>query len=310
MGAIINWIIKGLQWGGPAAIGYFTNDLARWGAKVTGTEDKVVSDTGGYKPWYIVLVSIVAGLVLMFALKMFSGRKKLFFFALVFIADYAMGGNVSGVIAASLLFSIAASVTDTKTIPYCPQFITWNIGTVPSSMKIEVAGDGVIFAIDGTGITNLNGVRLVGELPANTYLFEIANGFIQKNTSFTIANAHAGQLDVYGWSEGAGNGFVLHNQAKAFASASIEVDDFFYAAFPSAAATDTFTVTWSNGKTETMTRLELVSRLAYKQEVVSTRYNIDNIQRQVKRIQFNGAADQAFYYTRYNVARGTIRQTL
>lgn len=316
MGQLIGWIVKGLQWGGPAAIGYFTNDIARWGAKVTGTEAKVVNDSGtGFKPWYIILVTAVAGAALFVGLKMFAGRKKLFsLLALCAVLQYTIGGPVMpenfDVLKGSLLFSIAASVTDTKSIPYCPQFITFNIGTVPTSLKIEIAGDGVIYSIDGTGLTNLNGIRLVGELPSNQYVYEIANGYIQKNASFTIANAHAGQLDVYGWSEQPGNGYVMHNQAKAFANASIEVDDFFYAAFPSAAATDNFTVTWSNGKTETLTRVELQMRLAYKQEVVATKYNVDNIERTVKKIQFNGAADQAFYYTRWNYARGTVRQTL
>lgn len=315
MGALIAWIFRGLQMGGgAAAIGYFLNDLAGWFARVTGTQDKVVNETGsGYKPWYIVIVATIAGAILFVVMKMFSGRKKLFtllLLASVLFTDHTFGLSSDDVITGSLLFSIAASVTDTKSIPYCPQFITFNIGTVPTSVKIEIAGDGVIFSIDGTGLTNLNGVRLVGELPSNQYVYEIANGYVGKNTSFTIANAFAGQLDVYGWSEQPGSGYVMHFQAKAFANAALEVDDFFYAAFPSAAATDTFTVTWSNGKTETLTRVELQMRLAYKQEVVATRYNVDNLQRQVRKIQFNGAADQSIYYTRWNYAKGTARQTL
>lgn len=315
MGAIIRLLITGLRVGGPAALGYFFNDAASWIARVTGTTDKVVKDDGsGWKPGYVVAVFIALGVGLTFVMKMFAGRRKLFMLALalsVFVIDHTVFAGVhSGYTSAGLLFSIAGSVTDTKSIGYLPQFLVFNIGTVPTSFKIEVAGDGVVYSIDGTGLTNLNGIRQVGALPANQYIYEVANGFINKNTSFTIANASASQLDVYGWSEGEGNGYVMHNMAKAFANAAIEVDDFFYAAFPSAAATDTFTVTWSNNKTETMKRIELESRLAYKQQVAATRYNVDNIQRQVRKIQFNGAADQSIYYTRFNAARGTVRQTL
>lgn len=312
MGAIIQLIKAGLQWGGPAALGYFFNDAATWIANTFNLGGKVQQSDGKPKLWFVVAVYVAMGIALSFVMKSLLGKRKLFTLAAlcVLALNAYAGPTYQEVFTGSLLFSIAASVSDTKSIPYCPQFLTFNIGTVPSSMKIEVAGDGVIFAIDGTGITNLNGVRIVGELPSGQYVFRLADGYIQKNTSFTIANAHAGQLDVYGWSEGAGTGYVLHNQAKAFANAALEVDDFFYAAFPSAAATDTFTITWSNGKTETMTRLELVSRLAASQEVVATRYNVDNMGRTVSRIQFNGAADQSIYYTRWNRAKGTVRQTL
>src|SRR5690606_12656608 len=98
--------------------------------------------------------------------------------------------------------------------------------------------------------------------------------------------------------------------AQALANASLLVDDFFYAAFPSAAATDTLTISFRNGKTETMTRLEASYRLAQTQEVVSTRYNIDNFARTIRSIQFTGASPQAIYYTRWNRAHGTVRQTL
>jgi hypothetical protein len=180
---------------------------------------------------------------------------------------------------------------------------------VPSSFRIEVAGDGVVFSLDTTGMTNLNGVRQMGSLPANQYVYQIADGFIKKNTTFTITNATAAQLDIYGFSNSKGGNYVLHSMAKAFANASFTIDDFLYASFPSAAATDTFTITWADNTVQTMRRLELVSYLAYRQQVADTRYNLDNYEREIKDIQFIGAADQSVYYQR--IARaGAVNQSL
>jgi hypothetical protein len=82
MGAIFQLLLRGLQFGGPAAIGYFINDLGSWIAKATGTEAKVVdTKTGGWKWWYVFLIVIVAGVALIMVIKMVAGfaggrRKK------------------------------------------------------------------------------------------------------------------------------------------------------------------------------------------------------------------------------------------
>lgn len=198
----------------------------------------------------------------------------------------------------SKLLSIAASSTETKSLDYCPEIITFVASTVPTSIKIEVEGE-VIFSLDGTGITNLNAIRCVGELPANQYVFQIADGRIEGSTSFTIANAVASALDIYGWYNSRGSMFVKHQMQKAFANVTKTIVDIAYASFPSAAATDTFTVTFADGTSALMLRTELEALLAMTQEVSATRYSIDNYERTIKRIDFLGAADQSIYFTKY-----------
>lgn len=75
MGAIIQWVIRGLMIGGPAAIGYFMNDFATWIANVTGTGEKVVKD-GKFTWWFIAIVAVVLGAVVYFIALMFKGGKK------------------------------------------------------------------------------------------------------------------------------------------------------------------------------------------------------------------------------------------
>lgn len=211
----------------------------------------------------------------------------------------------------SKILDIAASVTQSKTINFLPEYITFVATTVPTAFKITMLGDGVVFDLDGSGLTNLNGIRCVGELAANQYIFQVADGFIGKSATFQIANAVAAQLDIYGFSNSKGSTYVTHNQTTATLNVTLGLSDFAYAAFPSAAlATDTFTVTWSDGTTDQLSRLELEAYLAYRQEVSATRYNFDNYQREISLVQFRGAATQSVYYTRYQAARGTVNQTL
>lgn len=74
MGALIAWIIRGASYAGPAAIGYFFNDLATW---VSGLIPNVnVQDKrGGFAWWFVAGLFIIAGAIVLFVLKMFGGKK-------------------------------------------------------------------------------------------------------------------------------------------------------------------------------------------------------------------------------------------
>ena len=327
MGALFGWILRGLQIGGPVALGYWWNDLATWWSgvlsKVGIGPDKQTTTTssGGtrWAIWFVLVLAIVAGLAIYIVMKLIAGLagksgKKMFallWCAVAFTSIDLYFGLGDGLCFAELLGSIAAATTNTIKSNYCPEYIVFNRATVPTQFDIKVAGDGVIFSLDGTGLTNLNGIRCVGELPANQYVFQIADGYVRKNTSLTIANPAGAQLDVYGFSDSEASYYQLHLMAQSFANQSLKVDDFYYAAFPSAAATDTFTITFADGTTEDMLRNELECYLAYTQEVTATRYNVDNYRQTIKKIQFKGAADQSIYYLRRNPVRGgTVDQTL
>jgi hypothetical protein len=288
--------------------------LSSWASSLLPSSVNTKDKTGNPAIWFVLAVVCAAGAAVYFVAKAIAGKKKIFSLLLALSVvgiDYLIGGASVDVVAASLLFSVAASAAGAvNSLSFCPEFITFNIATVPSSFRIEVAGDGVIFSLDTNGMTNLSGVRQVGALPANQYVYQIADGVIKRNTTFTITNATAAQLDIYGFSNSKGSNYVAHLMTKAFANASSTVDNFLYAAFPSAAATDTFTITWSDRTVQTMRRLELVSYLAYRQQVADTRYNFDNFEREILDIQFIGAADQSVYYQRWMPAGGAVNQAL
>ena len=311
MGNIMIWIARGLYVGGGALIGVLFEKLSAWVAGMLPPTVNVRDKSGtGYAPWFVVALTTLAGIVVFVVVKMIKGKKKLFMLAgLVFLADHLLFAGVhSAYTTAGLLFSIAGAATEAEPVTYLPEYIAFTIGTVPTNIKIEVLGDGVTFSLDGSGLTNLNGIRLVGELPANTYVYHLADGFIRKNATFTIVNADAAQLDVYGWSDSPGMNYIIHESAKAFANQDNNVPPFLYSAFPSAAATDVFSVTWTDKRTRkqtgnNLTRLELVAYLAQHQEVVSTRYNIDNMATRITGLQFRPSADQNFYFTHPRQAR-------
>lgn len=309
MGSLMIWIARGLYLGGGAIIGVLFEKISSWVAGFLPASVPVQNKEGtGYSLGFIVAVATAAGAVLYFAVKLLTGKKKVFVWSalasasVMLIDHYCFGGAHAGYTAAGLLFSIAGASTESMSVAYCPEYIAFTIGTVPTSFKIEVLGDGVTFALDGSGMTNMNGIRIVGELPANTYVYHIADGFVSKNTTFTITNADAAQLDVYGWSDSPGANYLNYGSGNAFAGQSNQVPGFLYAAFPSAAAADIFTVNWQDKRgritSNNMTRLELQAYLAQSQEVVATRYNIDNFAARIVGVQFIPAAQQSYYYVR------------
>lgn len=75
MGALIAWIIRGASYAGPAAIGYFFNDLASTVAGWFGPKVNVTDKSGGYAWWFVAGLFIVAGAIVLFILKMFGGKK-------------------------------------------------------------------------------------------------------------------------------------------------------------------------------------------------------------------------------------------
>ena len=200
-----------------------------------------------------------------------------------------------------LIGSIAASSSGSFQVNYLPQFFMMTASTVPTAFRIEMQEDGVIFNLDGTGLDNLNGLRCVGALAANTYIFQLADGRINETATFTITNAIAAQLDIYGFSEEEpGEFYIKYLTVQALANTDLQLTKFAYAAFPSMGANDQLNVVYADEAQTVFTRLELAANLGYKQDVTATRYNIDNFDpARIKQASFLGAAAQAVYVVRY-----------
>ena len=79
MGAAFIWFARALQWGGTAALGYFSNDLADWLGRVTGTKEQTGTGpgSGSKTPWYLVVIFfLVIGAALAWIVNSFTPKNK------------------------------------------------------------------------------------------------------------------------------------------------------------------------------------------------------------------------------------------
>lgn len=74
MGALFAWIIRGLAYAGPAAIGYFFNDAATWVSGLFPSAN-VKDKSGNFAWWFVIALFTVGGAIVLVVLKMFGGRK-------------------------------------------------------------------------------------------------------------------------------------------------------------------------------------------------------------------------------------------
>lgn len=250
-------------------------------------------------------------------MKLFA-KLALFTLLLVLVNSLA-GMAASGVVLAVALGpSIAAASSGSFNLTYVPQFLTFDIDAAPTSLRINVQGDGVIFDMDNSGITALNNIRLIGNI-ADRYVFQIAEGLIpNKNVTVSVTNASVGTaLTLRGMSRQLGTFYIQYLTQVCQAASGINFDNFAYLGFPSAASTDQWNITWGKrnvggnvvqGVTETnMDRDDVNALLQYSQADVSGLYNIDNFDAMISRVNFIPTAQQNAYYAKYVAAQGVIQ---
>lgn len=195
--------------------------------------------------------------------------------------------------------TLAASTTTTINLTWLPQYIFFVAATVPTLVKTEVYGDGIITDIDGAGCDALNAIRMYSQV-SNGYLLPLANGIVKgKNTAITITNAVAGTVDVYGIAQNIGSVYVQMIRQYVLANSGAEFKNFAYLAAPSSGATDVWNISYRSGVTHQLNRLELNAMLGLKQNPIGSNYSIDNLQREVKLVQLTPAAAQTVYLVRY-----------
>ncbi len=195
--------------------------------------------------------------------------------------------------------TLAASATTTIPLTWLPQYIYMVLSTVATAFKVTVFGDGVISDLDGAGLDTFGQQRLVGQ-EADAYTIALANGIVlNRNVEISITNAIAATVDVYGIVREDGDVYVqtLRQQVMAFSGA--DFTDFAYLGFPSAADTDIFTVTFEDGTVHTFNRLELTAMMQFTQNVVTGRFDIDNLDGEISKVNFIPGAAQTVYMQRF-----------
>jgi len=202
-------------------------------------------------------------------------------------------------------------VTDFQ-LNYVPQKMSIVAATAPKGVKLTVEGDGVPTLLDENGCLAFDSIRKIDER-TNEYVYVFADGLIKgKNTTLSITNSAAQTPDVYVSSENKGRRYFQQQGQAALAATGVEIDKFAFAAFPSAAAADTFTIEFADGTTQQMNRLDLADRLGYTQKLKQSAsdYAIDNFKQTVKSILFVPVAAQTLYLAKWIPAMGKVKPML
>lgn len=173
-----------------------------------------------------------------------------------FIADMLIFADGS-VVSAQLLFTVAASATERNNSQFTPQYIVFETATVPSRLQISVVGKAEIMNLDGEGITELNKLGKIGS-EANVYLLQIADGFDGNQlTEFTIENASATPLEIFGGGIDKATQYLSSFQTTVLDGSGQRFAGFEALFIPSAGANDIINVNFDNGTQQPFTALEL-----------------------------------------------------
>lgn len=213
-----------------------------------------------------------------------------------------------------LLNSVGGGIGTTTSFDkqFVPQFL-WFTTTANPDIKINVAGDGVIWDITGVGVNEFATIRQMSRT-TNFYLLQIAGGLIlPKTVTFSITNQTAAAFNVYGFSQNSNSpGYCTAISQVVQAPGGTSFTDFAYIAFPNAGATDQWIIWYKNGTQQIFNgRDELRALLQkYQNSITTVGYNIDNVDQEIKRVEFLPAATQTVFVQKYGQAKGTFDSTL
>lgn len=194
---------------------------------------------------------------------------------------------------------LAASATTTINLTWLPQYLYMVLATVATAFKVTVFGDGVISDLDGDGLDVFGQQRVIGQ-ETNGYMIALSNGIVKnKNVEIIITNAVAATVDVYGIVREEGDVYVQTLRQQVLAHSGADFQDFSCLGFPSAAAGDKFTVAFEDGTVHDLNRLELTAMLQLTQNIVSGNFIIDNLDGEIRKVNFIPGAAQTVYVQRF-----------
>jgi len=211
-----------------------------------------------------------------------------------------------------ILGTIAGGVGVSTTIEttFLPQFISFD-AAAPTSIRVNVLGDGVIWDITAAAIPSLRTMRYFSQVSATEVVLPLANGLVKgKNVQITIVNSAAPAFTLYGTSvTNNGNVYVQGLTQNVLASSGAMFSKFAFLALPSMAATDIMNILYQDGLVQQTDRFELPAMLQLTQGVNGTAiYAIDNFEGRIKSVQFTPTAAQLVFMVRFS-AVGDVSQT-
>jgi hypothetical protein len=211
-----------------------------------------------------------------------------------------------------ILGTIAGGVGVSTTIEttFLPQFISFD-AAAPTSIRVNVLGDGVICDITAAAIPALRSMRYFSQVTATEVLLPLANGLVKgKNVQITIVNSAAAAFTLYGTSiTNNGNVYVQSLTQNVLASSGAMFSRFAFLALPSIAATDILNILYQDGLVQQTDRFELPAMLQMSQGINGASiYGIDNFEGKIKSVQFTPTAAQLVFMVRFS-AVGDVSQT-
>jgi len=214
------------------------------------------------------------------------------------------------------VLTTGAAVVTTFNTTYVPKFVSYVAATQLTGLKITVQGDGVIFDSDANGLDSAGVIRQFGQL-SNQFQITLSNGLISgKNVIWEFTNSAAQTPSIYVSSDetpAPGRAMYLQLLRQAvLANSGQNFTDFATLAFPSLAATDVVNVLYNDGTQQQFNRAELLAYLQFTQNVVTSRYTIDNFAGRIKTVNILAGAAQTAYVQRWvpAVKGGMVNQSV
>jgi len=319
------WIINAFRVAAPGAIGYFINDIGDAVDKFIpeGWRDKIRGKDGGLAWWFIALLFLMLGGVVMVVLKLVSKggkRGKMFSILLGLGAAFSFyyGAGEAGFILGTALVTLTtgAGVVTSQNMNFVPERIWFSAGTQLTGIKVSVQEDGTVFDSSADGLTHIGVNRIIGQV-TNAYVITLATGLMKnKNVLLEFTNSAAQTPIIYYDSDSTpknvGNDIPLYLQMMKvpLLIGGNDFTDFATLSLPSLAAGDSITILYKDGTIQAnMSRADLQMIQGFKQTVVNTPiYMVDNLDQNIKSVTVNCLAAQTGFLQRAvaSVSRGVV----
>lgn len=198
-----------------------------------------------------------------------------------------------------------SGVVTTFKLNYVPQYLYYIAATQFTSMKVTVAGDGVILDLDNAGLNAVSGIGRFG-LVANSYYIPLATALIPgKVCEITVVNSAAQTPDLYGHSlqnsmreAGVPIGYVKSFRQTVLANSSQMFETFAQLALASPTTSDIITVGFVDGHVEQFESTELLGWITLVQNEVDS-YVINNLEQMIDWVKIVPSTDRTIIVTQF-----------
>jgi len=201
----------------------------------------------------------------------------------------------------SLLGTIAGGVGVSTTIQltYLPQYLGFFVAINPTSIRINVLGDGVTMDLDTAGIVQMNGWETLG-LQATQVVLPLADGLVKgKNVEITIVNNGVPAFNIHGWSKLASKNYFIYQRQTILANSGVDFSNFALLAVTAPGALDIFNLTYRSGIVEANATLnEVQFDVSYFQNNVGV-FLINNIDQILSGVNIIPSAQRVAYLMKF-----------